>query len=235
MLKKKNFIYFMAATAVIICTGMFAITDRDAKTELVDITQESVVNDTDYETEHNYGSDGQSTTSDSDTAGITGNDVTTADEQNTTQQVIYVYVCGKVNSPGVYELPEGTRVYKAIEAAGGATEEAALENLNLADVVSDKSRIYIPGINEEYNINDNSSSVVTDNTASSNSAGSCVNINVASKNELMTLPGIGEAKALAIISYRETQGKFTCIEDVMKVSGIKNAAYEKIKDYISVN
>lgn len=236
MLKKKNFIYFMAATAVIICTGMFAITDRDAKAELIDVTQESVVNDTEYETEHNSVSDGQSTTADSDMTGITGNDVTKADEQNTTQQVIYVYVCGKVNSPGVYELPEGTRVYKAIEAAGGATEEAALENLNLADVVSDKSRIYIPGINEEYNINDNSSSVVTDNTAnSSNSAGSCVNINVASKNELMTLPGIGEAKALAIISYRETQGKFTCIEDVMKVSGIKNAAYEKIKDYISVN
>ncbi|MBU5468920.1 helix-hairpin-helix domain-containing protein [Falcatimonas sp. MSJ-15] len=236
MLKKKNFIYFMAATAVIICAGMFAVTGKDTKAELVDVTENNIVNNADYETEHNsesYMSSDNANSSEKTEPGI-GIDES-VNGQSTEASIIYVYVCGKVNMPGVYELPEGTRIYKAIEAAGGATEEAALENLNLAAVATDNSRIYIPGINEEYDNNMQTGTAADENVYNNTSTGSLVNINTASKSELMTLPGIGQAKAEAIIAYRETNGEFGSIEDVMKVSGIKNAAYEKIKDCISVN
>lgn len=235
MLKKKNFIYFMAATAVIICAGMFAVTDKNTKAELVDVTESNMVNNADYETEHNSEScmsSDNTNISEKTEPGI-GTDES-VNGQSTEASIIYVYVCGKVNVPGVYELPEGTRIYKAIEAAGGATEEAALENLNLAAVVSDNSKVYIPGINEEYDNNMQVDIAADENIHNDAAVSSLVNINTASKSELMSLPGIGQAKAEAIIAYRETSGDFANIEDVMKVSGIKNAAYEKIKDYISV-
>ena len=119
MLKKKNFIYFMAATAVIICAGMFAVTGKDTKAELVDVTENNIVNNADYETEHNsesYMSSDNANSSEKTEPGI-GIDES-VNGQSTEASIIYVYVCGKVNMPGVYELPEGTRIYKAIEAAG---------------------------------------------------------------------------------------------------------------------
>ena len=119
-----------------------------------------------------------------------------------------------------------SRVYEAIEAAGGATKNAKLELLNLALILKDGDKIYIPDIDDT----DEPYSGVT----GSNGIDVLVNINTASKDELMTLPGIGEAKALAIIGYREDNGSFSDVEDIMKVSGIKESAFSKIKDLICV-
>lgn len=137
---------------------------------------------------------------------------------------IYVYVCGEVVSPGVYTVDPGTRVYEVLEMAGGVTENAAAGAVNLVNILEDGQKLYFPS-NEEYEAG---WSEATEGTA-------LININTASKEELMKLAGIGEAKALAIIAYRQKNGAFTCTEDIMKVSGIKEAAYSLIKDRITVN
>ena len=134
---------------------------------------------------------------------------------------IYVYVCGKVNNPGVVCLKKDARVYEAIEAAGGMTAEAMADAVNQAKPVNDGDMIYIPGVNEEY-------------TMEEAFGDGLVNINTASKEELMTLPGIGESKADSIIEYRNSSGGFTVIEDIMQISGIKESAFNKIKEYIKV-
>ncbi len=143
-------------------------------------------------------------------------------------QQIYVYVCGEVKEPGVYSFCEGARIQQAIEAAGGFTEQAAENYLNLAGWIADGQQIYVPGKEE-----------VTDRPAAesenSESAGTFrININKAGVTELSTLTGIGEQRAKDIISYREKNGDFTCIEDIMKVSGIKESTFERIKDRICV-
>lgn len=142
---------------------------------------------------------------------------------------IFVYVCGNVMSAGVYEAVDGARVYELIEMAGGVTEKGCLEALNLAEHVHDGQKLYVPDY-EEYE-NNKSFSYQADETNGS----SLVNINNADLQQLMTLPGIGESRAQAIIDYRNDNGMFGCIEDIMSVSGIKESAFSKIKDYICVN
>ena len=134
---------------------------------------------------------------------------------------IYVYVCGQVNNPGVVCLPVDARVYQAIEAAGGLTNEASEGLINHAELLADGQMVYVPMEGEEYTI------AVSESDQK-------VNINTASKDSLMTLPGIGESRAQDIIDYRESSGGFQTIEDIMQVSGIKEAAFDKIKDYIKV-
>ena len=156
----------------------------------------------------------------------------------TQDAVCYVHVCGEVMRPGVYEMKAGQRVFEAIAMAGGFTEKAAQSYLNLAEPVWDGMKLEVP---------DQEQAPATEWTASAGQAGSPVpggraagaapekvNLNTATKEELMTLRGIGEAKAEDIIRYREKSGGFTRIEDIMQISGIKNAAFEKIKDDITV-
>lgn len=147
-------------------------------------------------------------------------------DESTEDTQIYVYVCGQVNNPGVYNFSQGSRIYEAIKAAGDATKEARLEGLNLASIMADGDKIYVPGA-EEAIVEDASDDLQRD-------ASGLVNINTATVDELKTLPGIGDAKANAIVSYRESNGKFLTIDDVMKVNGIKESAFSKIKDLISV-
>lgn len=133
---------------------------------------------------------------------------------------IYVYVCGAVHSEGVYQLPIGSRVYEAIESAGGFKEDAAKATVNQAKVLADEECVYVPTVGEQVeNIHENDGKV---------------NINSATKEELMNLPGIGESRADSIIKYREKNGDFQTIEDIMQVSGIKEALFEQIKDLIKV-
>ena len=148
-------------------------------------------------------------------------------EPSTELAKISVYVCGCVNNPGVYELHENMRVYQAIEMAGGMTENANKNYLNMADYLIDGQKIYVPDMNE------NLSNQVSSQTLGS-SSGTLVNINSATKDQLMTLPGIGEAKANDIIAYRTANNKFETIEDIKKISGIKDAAFSKLKDLIVV-
>ena len=128
---------------------------------------------------------------------------------------IVVYVTGAVVSPGVYTLYEGDRIYQLIDMAGGFRDDAAQGAVNLAEVLSDGQQINICTA-EEYE------------------SEKLVNINTATKEELMTLPGIGEAKADLIISYRNTQGSFKNAEDIKNISGIKDGVYSRIKDYICI-
>ncbi|MCR5742108.1 MAG: helix-hairpin-helix domain-containing protein [Lachnospiraceae bacterium] len=142
----------------------------------------------------------------------------------TNPAMCFVYVCGAVVNPGVYELEDGSRVYQAIELAGGMTEDAASAAINLVEPIRDGQQIYVPTQKEvdEGWTNDSASSTL-------------ININTATKEQLMTLPGIGETKALSIIAYREQNGDFISIEDIMKVSGIKESAYLNLKNYITTD
>lgn len=137
---------------------------------------------------------------------------------------ICVYVCGAVVKTGVYELDSGARVYEAVEAAGGLTDEADETALNQAAALADGQQLIVP-VRAEY---------APAAAPGSPQTAAPVNINTAGVSELTTLSGIGEAKARDIISYRERNGPFETAEDIMKVSGIKTSAYEKIRDAITV-
>lgn len=145
--------------------------------------------------------------------------------EESSDELIYVYVCGQVNAPGVYELLPGDRWFRAVEMAGGISENGDLSCINLASILEDGERVYIPAVGEsEWSEN-------TEETASDVSK-AYVDINRAAREELMTLPGIGEKKADAIIAYRESEGLFESKDALMNVPGIKEGLYEKIKDLI---
>ena len=170
-------------------------------------------------------------------------------ETNDSQSFV-VYVSGYVNNPGVYELSAGSRVIDAIDAAGGYSKEAYDNYLNLASLISDGQMIYVPSEEEVESgsiergvasgADGSGAGGVTGgngggNGGNSSDSGTLVNINQASKEELMTLPGIGESKADKIIAYREANGRFNSPEGIMEISGIKDGLYNKIKDKICAN
>lgn len=138
--------------------------------------------------------------------------------------VICVHVCGAVNNPGVYEGEADLRLYQFIELAGGFREDASMESLNLAQGVQDGMQIYVPSKEE----------AVSYHVSSEENSSKKLNLNMASKGDLTELPGIGDAKAEAILSYRDANGAFQTIEELMNVSGIKEAIFEQIKDLITV-
>ena len=147
---------------------------------------------------------------------------------------IKVYVCGAVQRPDVYEISSDSRIVDAVSAAGGFAIDAYPEAMNLAEKVSDGSRIYVP-TKEEV---DALAVVYSDTGSGSGDTTSDwtgrVNINTATLEELTTLPGIGDTRARAIIDYREQNGAFGNIEDIMQVTGIKEKSFSKIKDSICV-
>lgn len=158
-------------------------------------------------------------------SGVKTGDGGAADETEASQvPMYYVHVCGEVKIPGVYELPEGSRIFEALEKAGGFTGEASESSLNLAEQIADGMQIVVLSKDEARKAAE----------TAAEQANGLVNINRASKEQLMTLPGIGESRAEDILRYREESGGFQKIEDIMKVSGIKDAAFQKIKDSITV-
>ena len=173
-----------------------------------------------------------------------------SDASSEEAKTLVVHICGAVSAPGVYELPAGSRIIDAVEAGGGFLPEAEEACCNLAEEIVDGCQIYImtkaescaDGQTEKkagIQTSPDSDMQTTDRNARSNSApaleNGLVNLNTADVAALMTLPGIGESRAKAIISYREQHGAFAKIEDIMKISGIKQAAFSKIKDKITVN
>ena len=145
-------------------------------------------------------------------------------EEQEPAETVYVYVCGAVNAPGVYELKKDARVFEAITLAGGMTAEAAPEAVSQARTVADGEQIYVPTVREVQMQGSGVEDIVTGNADVSGK----VNINTAGKEELMTLTGIGEAKAQSILDYREEHGKFGSIEDLMLIEGIKEGVFNKI-------
>lgn len=152
-----------------------------------------------------------------------------------------VHICGAVRSPGVYELPAGSRLIDAVNAGGGFLPEADQSACNLAAVVTDGCQIYIMTEEESHQEgNGLHTAGIQEPQAQSRQAlqeeagEQKVNLNTADADSLKTLPGIGDSRAAAIIAFREEYGYFQRIEDIMKVSGIKQAAFDKIKDKITV-
>lgn len=185
--------------------------------------------------------------------------------------VIYVHVCGAVVMPGVYELEAGSRVYEAVEQAGGFAENAEQNYVNQVQILDDGVKLVIPtqeeaaaaqegetvstagtaqdgvsekngivqaGLEKEIGIVGGSSADAKSNGEggkTGRTADGRININTASEAELCEIPGVGATRAAAIAAYRESHGAFGKPEDIMKVNGIKEGMYEKIKDSISVN
>lgn len=172
-----------------------------------------------------------------------------SDASSEEEKTLVVHICGAVSAPGVYELPAGSRIIDAVEAGGGFLPEAEEACCNLAEEIVDGCQIYIMTKSEScadgqtekkagIQTSPDSDMQTTDRNVRSNSApaleNGLVNLNTADIAARMTLPGIGESRAKAIISYREQHGAFAQIEDIMKISGIKQAAFSKIKDKITV-
>lgn len=160
---------------------------------------------------------------------------TTARADENTQKTICVFVCGEVQQEGVYELPEDARVNDALQMAGGFSKAASKDAVNLAERVVDGQRIYFPSAEEVENRTWDAETAQSDSDVSSQAEKAHkININTADKEELMTLSGIGEAKADAVIAYREKHGSFQNIDEIMNVSGIGENLFEKIKEKICV-
>ena len=162
-------------------------------------------------------------------------------EKDDKNKEIIVHITGAVKKNGIVKLKDGARIYDAIEMAGGSTDDADLSKINLAYVLEDGQKVYLPKIGEinqenaeeeyitfEYGNNKN---IIQDYNKGGNEK---VNINTANQTELETLPGIGTATAEKIIDYRNKNGKFSSIEDIQNVKGIGNAKYENIKESICV-
>ena len=206
-------------------------------------------------------------------------DSAASDNMQVTAAKIVVYVRGAVNRPGVYQLEENARIFRAIEAAGGFRSDADTEWLNQAQPLFDGAMLTVPtreetailrqagqtdgsgvlifgssGLTDSQGTaagihqgntgsvafrqapekNGTSSWPSTGSTANGSGGEARVNLNTAQREELMTLPGIGESKADSIIRYREEHGAFASPEEIMNISGIKSAVYSKIRDRITV-
>lgn len=167
------------------------------------------------------------------------------------QTEIYVHICGAVVNPGVYVLEAGSRIFEGIEAAGGFREDACEDYVNQAKPLQDGQRLVIPTVEEMETAKENGiyqdlwiadtadadglEKVNKENSTASAGAGGLININTATESELSGINGIGPSKAAAVVAYRQENGSFASIEEIMKVSGIGEGTYEKIKDKISVN
>ena len=212
MLKKTKWKIAVAVLAIVIAGTVYCVFFTEEKTDTVI-----------------YQSDTSDTGMDTDSFVPVVKD----DEAEEKTDLICVHICGAVVNPGVYSLAGNSRVCDVIALAGGLTEFAADDYVNQARFLNDGERVYIPEVEELSHLSPSQyaagQSVETVNGSQEQKT---VNINTAGVSELTTLPGIGESRAESIIAYRETHGSFAKIEDIMKISGIKGAAYEKIKDRI---
>ena len=150
------------------------------------------------------------------------------------EQLITVYVSGAVARPGLYELPAGIRAQEAVEAAGGFTEAANHEKVNLAKKLKDGSQVNVPALKgSKKTITGTNASAGKASIGSQQKQSGLININTASIAELDLLPGVGEVTAQRIVEYRQ-QHSFTRIEDIMQVKGIGEAKFNKMKDRLTV-
>ena len=178
---------------------------------------------------------------------IISNEIEKETKENDTKDIeeknkIVVYIAGAIKNEGVYELEENSRITDIIEKAGGLTDDANINNINLAYILQDGVKVYIPKDNDKNEIKDETNIYVSkengesniDNGTSVETKNSKININTATQTELETLPGIGPSTATKIINYRKENGKFNSIEELKKVSGIGDSKYNKIKEMIRI-
>ncbi len=179
------------------------------------------------------------TDSDGDSGKTSGGsrDKNDADAEN----LIYVQIAGAVAKPDVYGLPYGSRIYEAVELAGGFLPEAYDGYLNLALPLADGQKIYVPTNAEKEAVDEASDGGISGGTVGGMSGGTAgeaddgkININTAGEAELMTLPGIGQSKAALIIRYRQEHGSFSSIEEIKNIEGIKEGTFNKIRENITI-
>jgi len=158
------------------------------------------------------------------------------EESPTPQKIktIIAHICGGVKTPGVYTLPENSRVKDFIEAAGGSSEDGIIDAINLARIVRDGEKIVIPQTGKTVTGNENINSEGGLQNSSEETKGK-VDINEATLADLDSIPGIGPVIAQRIIDHRNSSGNFKRVEDIKEVKGIGEKTFEKIKDYIEVN
>ena len=214
-LKKNKILYISICVIItIICIIICYIIDKSNKNENYDYTQLTQENNLQNE-----------------------NNISDIYKNTEEKQIIYVHIAGEVISPGIYSIEEGSRIKDVIDKAGGLTENADTEKINLAYQISDGQKIKIPNVNdknevENYIIEEGGENIViSDNNTKTKTK---VNINTATQTELETLTGIGPSIASRIIEYRESNGKFKNIEEIKNVSGIGDAKYKKIENEITV-
>lgn len=212
--------YFVILLTLSLCTLLCGCKSQEVTIEYPGSETQNISNPIN----NNYSTTGDNYISDNimSTSGVASEN----DSLDDTPSII-VSITGEVVSPGVYYLNEGARLYELINAAGGVTKDGDISGLNLALKLYDELQITIPS---QRKTPENTPDLVPNSTADN----ALVNINQASLSELMTLPGIGKTRAQAIIDYREKQGSFNSIEDIMKVSGIKEGTYNVLKDCICV-
>lgn len=153
------------------------------------------------------------------------NDSLTQQTAETEEGQIYIHIVGAVKKPGVYTFQKKPRVIEVVEKAGGFTKDAVTAEINQAELVEDGTQLTIASQKD---------SKERDGQQAGQAETTKVNLNAATKEQLMTLTGIGEAKAIAIIAYREEKGKFQKPEDLMNIPGIKEGVFDKIKSQICV-
>lgn len=211
-MKYFNYIRYVLIVLVIVAAGIF-------------YCRSSVTDDRKKDTFISSETDGNG----NDTVKEESTEANNESESSTGPKEIVVQICGCVVNPGVFRVHAGTRVYEVVDMAGGTTADADVTAVNQAQSISDGQQIYIPAAGEDYG-----ESADGNVTEASDDAKGRVNINTADTDMLMSLPGIGQSKADAIIKYRDDNGRYNTIEDIMNVSGIKQAAFDKIKDLICV-
>ena len=244
----KSFI-FLILTQMVILSGC---SRRNSEIVLTEPDRAATISEMSEESGADISSDVTSSAEESseDTDKKETEDASAKESSPVLPETIMVHVCGAVLCEGVYELPAGSRVVDAVRAAGGFSEEADSEYVNQALVLADGVKVRIPTLEETVAAGHGDDALqisseqgtdaagVTgmfdDNSTSSGSEGGKVNINTADETQLCTIPGIGPGRAKNIIAYREEKGRFGTIEDIMKVSGIKDKFFSKIKDYITV-
>ena len=171
------------------------------------------------------------------------------EEKQEEEKTIAVHITGEVKNKGIIYLKSGQRIVDAIKKAGGTTKNANLDKVNLAYILEDGQKIYIPNKNDkdenyEYISSNSGNNIVVEESKSNNAVSASstskskgvdgkVNINMANESELESLPGIGPSLAQRIMEYRQEQGRFNSIEDVQNVKGIGDAKFSKIKEYIT--
>lgn len=150
----------------------------------------------------------------------------------------YVYLCGAVVQPGVYEVASGSRIYEVIQLAGGLTDDASVSSVNQAEEVHDGQMIFLPTAEEAQAgitaVELSGAAGTGEPSAGAEGQDGRIDLNTATREELMTLPGIGEAKADDIVAYRTEHGGFSSAEEIMKIAGIKEGMYQRLKDSIKV-
>ncbi|NRS16809.1 helix-hairpin-helix domain-containing protein [Brevibacillus sp. HB1.4B] len=147
---------------------------------------------------------------------------------------LYVDVKGQVKNPGLYQFEPGTRVANAIEKAGGALPDADLVQINLAVPLTDGAALVIPAKGATAPVSASIGLVQSASSVSTTGASSAINLNMATVEELMSLPGIGEARAKAIVEYRTKQGPFRSADDLKQIEGIGEKMFARIKDRLVV-